>query len=58
MSRKDYRRIADGFRYVVNDPTADPGTVAKMLNEFCNAAAALNPNFNRGQFMLAATRPD
>ena len=57
MSKKDYKRLAEGFRYVANDPTADEATVAKMLNEFCNAAETINPRFDRDKFMAEATAP-
>lgn len=56
MSKKDFERIAEGFRYVANDPTADLSTVSKMLNEFCNAAESRNPNFDRTKFIRAATK--
>lgn len=51
MSKRDFERIADGFAYVVADPTANMSTVGKMLNEFCNAAESLTPRFDREKFL-------
>lgn len=52
MTKKDFIRIADGFRYVANDPSADFGTVQKMVNEFCAAAETINPRFDKDKFKL------
>lgn len=56
MSKKDFERIADGFRYVANDPAADFGTVQKMINEFCNAAQARNERFDANTFKSTVYR--
>lgn len=53
MSKADLNRIADGFRYVAQDPTTDRATVVKMVHEFCNAASSRMPTFVRGQFLEA-----
>lgn len=53
MSKADFQRIADGFAYVVGDPTADRNTVVKIISEFCNAAEARSPKFNKVTFLKA-----
>lgn len=53
MTKADFQRIADGFAYVVGDPTADRNTVVKVINEFCNAAEARSIRFHRGRFLEA-----
>jgi hypothetical protein len=53
LSKKDMARIAEGFKYIADDPTADRSTVIKMVQEFSNAAQSLNPRFDRGAFGAA-----
>ena len=53
ISKRDMERIAQGFKYIADDPTADHGTLIKMLQEFGNAAESLNPRFKREQFNAA-----
>lgn len=53
MTKKNFERIAEGFRYVANDPAADFGTVEKMVNEFCSAAKTANPRFDEQRFKSA-----
>jgi hypothetical protein len=57
ISRRDFDRVAEGFRYVANDPAADAGTVAKMIGEFVNAASALNPAFDAKLFRESVYAP-
>jgi hypothetical protein len=53
ISKKDMERIAQGFKYVADDPTADHSAVVKMIVEFQNAADSLNPRFDRAAFSAA-----
>lgn len=53
ITKKDLDRIAQGFKYVADDPTADHSTVTKMLTEFYIAAESLNPRFDRARFSAA-----
>lgn len=50
FTKRDMERIAQGFKYVADDPTHDHSTLIKMLQEFGNAAESLNPRFDRAQF--------
>lgn len=53
LTKKDFARIAEGFKYVAEDPTAHHSTVVKMITEFDNAAESLNPRFDRPSFHAA-----
>lgn len=53
LTRRHFERIADGVRYVANDPTADPSTVAKVAHEVANACSTFNPSFDRRRFLQA-----
>jgi hypothetical protein len=53
ISKKDMDRLAEGFKYVADDPTADHSTVVKMLIEFDNAARSLNPRYDAAKFHAA-----
>lgn len=53
IAKKDFTRIAQGFKYVAEDPTAHHSTVVKMITEFDNAAESLNPRFDRPSFHAA-----
>ena len=53
IAKKDLVRIAQGFKYVAEDPTTHHSTVVKMLTEFYNAAQSLNPKFDRARFSAA-----
>lgn len=52
-TRRDFQRIADGVRYVAQDPSTDVSTVLKMVRELDSALATMNPNFNRSRFERA-----
>lgn len=56
ITKKDLVRVAEGFRYVANDPATDFGTVQKMVNEFCNAMLSINPRFDANIFKSAVYR--
>lgn len=53
VTKRDMERIAQGFKYVADDPAANHSTVIKMLQEFSNAAESLNPRFDRAKFVGA-----
>ena len=58
IAKRDFERVAASLSYVAQDPTADHDTVIKMVQEFCNAASALNPRFKREVFVGAVFGPD
>ena len=53
LTRRHFRRIADGIAYVAHDPSADPATVAKVAYEIANACSTFNPAFDRRKFLAA-----
>lgn len=53
MTKANLERIAQGFKYVADDPTADHSAVVKMITEFMNAAESINPRFDRARFSAA-----
>jgi hypothetical protein len=50
ITKREFARIAEGFKYVADDPTADHSAVVKMITEFDNAAVSLNPNYRADWF--------
>lgn len=52
-TRREFTRIAEGVRYVVQDPTADKATCIKMVSELASALGTFNSSFNRAKFIEA-----
>lgn len=53
ITKRDMERIAQGFKYIAEDPAADHSTLVKAITEFSNAADSINPRFDRAQFNSA-----
>lgn len=50
MTKNDYLRIAQGFKYIADDPTADHSTVLKLVQEVGNTIPE-SSRFNRADFV-------
>lgn len=53
ITRMNMQRLADGIKYVADDPTTDHATVVKVVQEISNALHSINPNFKRERFVAA-----